>query len=164
MLFQNKINSRYCASGWFYYRNILRRTVLQTSNLTKLIVAFRNLANAPPKPREGRNISSFVCLYIWNEFHALFRPMSRLKGLKAEGMCILFVSTFFYYKRIYMVVRSINSQPIPKHVNVYSCGYTQYKRRAYKLKVPVHIIHTIWHDSTNVFLENRSGCSQRAVP
>ena len=23
MLFQNKINLRYCASGWFYYRNVL---------------------------------------------------------------------------------------------------------------------------------------------
>ena len=28
--YQNKINLRYCASGWFYYRNILRCTVLQT--------------------------------------------------------------------------------------------------------------------------------------
>jgi hypothetical protein len=33
VLFQNKINLRYCASGWFYYRNILRCTVLQTSNV-----------------------------------------------------------------------------------------------------------------------------------
>jgi hypothetical protein len=33
VLLQNKINLRYCASGWFYYRNILRCTVLQTSNL-----------------------------------------------------------------------------------------------------------------------------------
>ena len=33
VLFQNKINFRYCASGWFYYRNILRCTVLQTSSL-----------------------------------------------------------------------------------------------------------------------------------
>jgi hypothetical protein len=32
VLFQNKINLRYCASGWFYYRNILRCTVLHTSN------------------------------------------------------------------------------------------------------------------------------------
>jgi hypothetical protein len=32
-LFQNKINLRYCASGCFYYRNILRCTVLQTSRL-----------------------------------------------------------------------------------------------------------------------------------
>jgi hypothetical protein len=32
MLFQNKINLRYCASGWFYYRNILRCTVLQSSD------------------------------------------------------------------------------------------------------------------------------------
>ena len=32
VLFQNKINLRYCASGWFYYRNILRCTVLQTSD------------------------------------------------------------------------------------------------------------------------------------
>jgi hypothetical protein len=33
VLFQNKINLRYCASDWFCYRNILRCcTVLQTSN------------------------------------------------------------------------------------------------------------------------------------
>ena len=32
VMFQNKINLRYCASGWFYYRNILRCTVLQISN------------------------------------------------------------------------------------------------------------------------------------
>jgi hypothetical protein len=31
VLFQNKINLRYFASGWFYCRNILRCTVLQTS-------------------------------------------------------------------------------------------------------------------------------------
>jgi len=37
VLFQNKINVRYCASGWFYYKNILRCTVLQTSNLPCLI-------------------------------------------------------------------------------------------------------------------------------
>jgi hypothetical protein len=33
VFFQNKINLRYCASSWFYYRNILRCMVLQTSNL-----------------------------------------------------------------------------------------------------------------------------------
>ena len=33
VLFQNKINLRYCASGWFYYRNILRSAGLQTSNV-----------------------------------------------------------------------------------------------------------------------------------
>jgi hypothetical protein len=32
VLFQNKINLRYCASGWFYYWNILWCMVLQTSN------------------------------------------------------------------------------------------------------------------------------------
>ena len=31
VLFKNKINLRYCASGWFYYRNILWCTVLQMS-------------------------------------------------------------------------------------------------------------------------------------
>jgi len=31
LLFQNKINLRYCAFGWVYYRNILRCTVRQTS-------------------------------------------------------------------------------------------------------------------------------------
>jgi len=30
VLFQNKINLRYCAFSWFYYRNILRCMVLQT--------------------------------------------------------------------------------------------------------------------------------------
>jgi hypothetical protein len=34
VLFQNKINMRHCASGWFYYRNILRCTVLQTPNIS----------------------------------------------------------------------------------------------------------------------------------
>jgi hypothetical protein len=33
LLFQNKINFRCCASGWCYYRNILRCTVLKTSNM-----------------------------------------------------------------------------------------------------------------------------------
>jgi len=47
VLFQNKINLRYCASGWFYYRNILRCTVLQTSKMIKLIVVFRNFDKAP---------------------------------------------------------------------------------------------------------------------
>jgi hypothetical protein len=37
MLFQNKINLRCCASGWFYYRNILRCTVLQTSNFSNYV-------------------------------------------------------------------------------------------------------------------------------
>ena len=32
VLFQSKINLRYCASGWFYYRNILWCTVPQNSN------------------------------------------------------------------------------------------------------------------------------------
>jgi len=31
VLFQNKINLRYCASGWFYCRNILWCTALQTA-------------------------------------------------------------------------------------------------------------------------------------
>ena len=33
VLFQNKINLRYCATGWFYYRNILRCAALLTLNL-----------------------------------------------------------------------------------------------------------------------------------
>jgi hypothetical protein len=32
VLFQNKINLRYCASGWFYYRNILQYMVLKIIN------------------------------------------------------------------------------------------------------------------------------------
>ena len=37
-VFQNKINLRYWASGWFYYRNILLCIVLQASNLSKTII------------------------------------------------------------------------------------------------------------------------------
>ena len=39
VLFQNKINLRYCTSSWFYYRNILRCTVLQTSKEKIISVA-----------------------------------------------------------------------------------------------------------------------------
>ena len=44
--FQSKINVRYCASGWCYYRNILRCTVLPTSNLL-LYLALRVLEAFP---------------------------------------------------------------------------------------------------------------------
>ena len=37
LLFQNKINLRYCASGWYYNRNILQCTVLQMSNNSSLL-------------------------------------------------------------------------------------------------------------------------------
>ena len=37
VLFQNKTNLRYCTCGWFYYRNILRCTVLQTSKYCQLV-------------------------------------------------------------------------------------------------------------------------------
>ena len=40
VLLQNKINLRYCASGWLYYRNILRCAVLQTSNLGICITSY----------------------------------------------------------------------------------------------------------------------------
>jgi len=38
VLFQNKINFRYCAFSLFYYRNILRCTVLQMSNVKEIFV------------------------------------------------------------------------------------------------------------------------------
>jgi len=40
ILFQNKTNLRYCASGWFYYRNILRCTVLQMSGQIHIFFFF----------------------------------------------------------------------------------------------------------------------------
>ena len=93
----------------------------QKKEITDILASNRN-------SHEGRNISSFVRLYVGNEFRKLFRPISWLKGLKAEGKCILFVQTFFYYKRIYIAVKSVNSQPTTKHATVYSCEYTQYKK------------------------------------
>ena len=38
VLFQNGINLIYCASCWFYYRNISRCTVLQTSSLWRVSI------------------------------------------------------------------------------------------------------------------------------
>jgi len=46
---QNKINLRYCVSGWFYYRNILRCTVLQMSNLLNLMTS----SHLIPVPKEA---------------------------------------------------------------------------------------------------------------
>ena len=107
----------------------------------ELIVSFRNMTNAHRKrklliywqateirTKDGTSLRSFVRLYVGNEFRKLFRPISWLKGLKAEGKCILFVQTFFYHKRIYIAVKSVNSQPTTKHATVYSCEYTQYKK------------------------------------
>jgi hypothetical protein len=48
-LFQNKINLKYCASGWFYYRNILRCTVLQTSNQCRILSHVPRTVPAPHK-------------------------------------------------------------------------------------------------------------------
>ena len=96
-------NSRFSKSGERAQKK--KRTAEVTAILT------RNHTS-----RVGRSPSSFLRLYIWTEFHTLFRPISWLKGLKADGMCMLFVLTIFYC--IYMVVKSINSKPIPEHVNV----------------------------------------------
>jgi hypothetical protein len=45
VLFQNKINLRYCASSWFYYSNILRYTVLEMSNLSWCSFFYRVITN-----------------------------------------------------------------------------------------------------------------------
>jgi hypothetical protein len=39
VLFQNKINLRYCASVWFYCRNIVRCTVLQGPNMYFIVLS-----------------------------------------------------------------------------------------------------------------------------
>jgi len=48
VLFQNKINLRCCASGWFYYRNMLRCTALQTSNPESLCFIWTCEMKFPP--------------------------------------------------------------------------------------------------------------------
>ena len=45
VLFQNKINLRYCASGWFYYRNIL--VTLCVHFLTSLCIALHGTIYSP---------------------------------------------------------------------------------------------------------------------
>ena len=40
VLFQNKMNFTHCGSGWFYYTNILRCTVLRTSSLYRCTVHY----------------------------------------------------------------------------------------------------------------------------
>ena len=60
VLFQNKINLRYCASSWFYYRNISRCTVLLTSNRIMLSTAWRFLVLGKQnlRPRKQRWMAS----------------------------------------------------------------------------------------------------------
>jgi len=43
VLIQNKINLRYCASSWFYYRYILRCMVLKMSNQENNFILFWNV-------------------------------------------------------------------------------------------------------------------------
>jgi len=50
VLFQNKINLRYCASGWFYYRNILRSTDLQMSKMQVTLYTHCLLAYGAMQP------------------------------------------------------------------------------------------------------------------
>ena len=50
VLFQNKINLRYFAYGLFYYRNVLRCTVLQTSNLSSVVHTDTMLRCTKPLP------------------------------------------------------------------------------------------------------------------
>jgi hypothetical protein len=38
VLFQNKINLRYCASGWFYYRKLFHKTEKLIGTLSPVIV------------------------------------------------------------------------------------------------------------------------------
>ena len=47
ILFQNKINLRYCASGWFCYRNILRSSVLQMSQFLSYFLILTDLQSVP---------------------------------------------------------------------------------------------------------------------
>jgi len=82
VLFQNKINLRYCASAWFYYRSILRCTVLQTANRNESSkrCLVRNLCN-----RNVCCLSSFECYERFESGHKYTGKLQALYlGLKLE--------------------------------------------------------------------------------
>ena len=64
---------RYCASGWFYYRNILRCTVLQTLHLQtcrtykQYIIIWVNVDNHPGR-WQNNNASDMLQSVAWFEF------------------------------------------------------------------------------------------------
>jgi hypothetical protein len=60
VMFQNRINFRYRASGWFYYRNILRCTVLQTSKIVDEVSyrAFRGHVTPRPVNRQRHGLTN----------------------------------------------------------------------------------------------------------
>ena len=86
LLLQNKINLRYCASSWFYYRNILRCTVLQTSDFHE-IACWRLMSKFAGKFQfwillaplrlwshvdlMSRNVSNKCCVEKWNRYFVL---------------------------------------------------------------------------------------------
>ena len=68
---KNEINLRHCASGWFYYRNILQYMVLQTSSLSILLVFY--ISNILRSSSERLYCK---CSLIWNIFHTFMQAVS----------------------------------------------------------------------------------------
>jgi len=68
VLFQN--NLRYCASGWVYYRNILRCTVLKTSNRRKESLLYKTWCEKNTREIvvcKERPLPQYTCFYVmWN--------------------------------------------------------------------------------------------------
>ena len=95
MLLQNKINLRYCASGWFHYINILRCTVLKSSNIGLCSLAvFSGKAN-----NEGQASRAFILWYcIALLYQASFRPAFRkyLKRILVQDKKLQSIFTTFY--------------------------------------------------------------------
>jgi len=84
MLFQNKLNLRYCASGWFYYRNILWCTVLQMSNMYLRLTCCWFYCNAMSAylyiavvKQWDQLLMSFMeyilCVYTQNKYNLFFK-------------------------------------------------------------------------------------------
>ena len=85
VLFQNKINLRFCASGWFYCRNILRCcTVLQTSDLFVVPLFREDHATYQPTvlfKRTKHHKGSIYCL-AWTPIGDLMATGSNDKTVK----------------------------------------------------------------------------------
>jgi len=69
VLFQNKINLRYCASGWFYCRNIFWCTVLHTSNVTCYGHVFFYKSDIQPTAKQTQCSAQF---YVTNKYLVRF--------------------------------------------------------------------------------------------
>jgi len=86
LLFQNKVNLRYCASVWFYYSNTLRCTVLQTPKKAEIhLVTINSSLIVVSFSRKSQFINNNL-------------EMNRLCEKLYRFSCSIFVNIYLYLK------------------------------------------------------------------